>query len=143
MSRRGFAGAAESQDARGAVVSTCIACGASIGRGKSYCRAHVPVSRTAKARGNGTDRSRFRRAVLAAAGNRCQAVTDGRRCHITDASKLEADHLRALADGGGNDPSNGVALCTFHHRLLTKAGVMSYTTDPGARERRLLRVQSA
>ena len=104
----------------GKVVSTCITCGATIGRGKSYCPAHLPVSRTAKARGNGTDRARFRRAVLAAAGNRCQAATDGRRCHITDASQLEAHHLRALRDGGTNDPANGVALCTFHHRLLTR-----------------------
>ena len=80
----------------------------------------MPVSRTAKARGNGTDRARFRRAVLAAAGNRCQAVEEGERCPVIKAARLEAHHLVSLARGGSNDPSNGVALCKRHHAMLAR-----------------------
>jgi hypothetical protein len=111
--------AATGFEKRGAVVSACLACGKLIPRkAGAYCQAHVPVSRTARARGSGAARERFRREVLAAAGGRCQAVEHGVRCIATDG--LEAHHLRPLKDGGSNDPSNGVALCRSHHARLSR-----------------------
>jgi hypothetical protein len=105
----------------GAVVSTCLKCARTIPRGRSYCDACRPDrSGSPAARGNGTTRRQFRYAVLDAAGFRCQAVVKGVRCPVTDVRGLEAHHRRALADGGSNDPSNGVCLCHAHHLLISR-----------------------
>jgi predicted restriction endonuclease len=55
---------------------------------------------------------KFRRAVMEAAGHRCQYVDNARRCRITD--PLQAHHL----EPGNDDPSTGVALCIKHHRQV-------------------------
>jgi hypothetical protein len=45
---------------------------------------------------------------------------DGYRCTApgcTQRAMLEAHHLRYRSSGGGNEPSNLITLCAFHHRL--------------------------
>jgi Domain of unknown function (DUF222)/HNH endonuclease len=42
---------------------------------------------------------------------------------------LHIHHLIAWADGGGTDPSNLLALCPFHHRML-HTGRLRITGDP-------------
>lgn len=42
----------------------------------------------------------WRATVLCRAGNRCEAVDDGRRCHVSAPSRLFADHIRERKDGG-------------------------------------------
>ena len=64
--------------------------------------------------------TKFRRAVLACAGGRCQWVEDGRRCEAR--TGLTAHHLVALVAGGIQDPSNGVLLCRPHHERAEAAG---------------------
>lgn len=56
--------------------------------------------------------ARFRRQVLAAAGDRCQYVQDGVRCAATH--ELQAHHT----EPGNDDPVTGVALCRLHHRAV-------------------------
>jgi hypothetical protein len=94
----------------------CLKCGALV-RDASYCPPHQPV-RDVRARGGGAGITRFRSAVLSAAGYRCQAVVAGRRCTTTGAANLEAHHLKAISAGGSNDAANGVALCPVHHALV-------------------------
>lgn len=50
---------------------------------------------------------------------------DRRRCRIAGPDCLgvatEVDHLRAVADGGGDDPANLRAVCEVCHRAKTAA----------------------
>lgn len=93
----------------------CITCGKLTSR--SYCRTcnpdrqrrRITPGRTTKAQ------SRFRAAVLQAAGYRCQAIENGQRCTVTD--HLEAHHLDPLRTSASYNPADGVALCLHHHRL--------------------------
>ena len=63
---------------------------------------------------NPTAQQNFRKAVLAAYGNRCAySDANGVQCSVT--SPLEAAHIVRYVDGGGDDVSNGVALCHEHH----------------------------
>jgi hypothetical protein len=55
---------------------------------------------------NRTEQARFRKRVLAAAGNQCQWVDHNGRCPIT--SPLQAHH----------DGHQGVALCRTHHKAI-------------------------
>lgn len=57
---------------------------------------------------------RFRRAVLANAGYRCQPTEDGQRCSVT--RPLQAHHL----EPGNDNPAAGVALCQLHHRQMDR-----------------------
>jgi hypothetical protein len=101
------------------VYSTCLACGCHVPRGQSYCGAHRPIRRSAKLRGSGGARERFRREALARAGNRCEAVVRGVRCDVTDPQQLEAHHVRAISAGGSNvAAANGVVLCKLHHAAI-------------------------
>lgn len=52
---------------------------------------------------SGWDATRFRKAVLPKSGGRCAV------CRSTD--RVEAHHVVAVADGGRNDATNGIALC--------------------------------
>ncbi len=115
MTARGFVGAAS---ATGAVVSSCLTCGKAIPRGRSYCGKHRPVGQSARLRGSGGARERFRREVFKAAGGRCEAVIAGVRCDVTDASVLEAHHVLPVSAGGGSDASNGRLLCRRHHLMI-------------------------
>jgi len=57
---------------------------------------------------------RWRDAVKARAGYRCEAVENGRRCE--GRGRLYADHIHEVADGGDRyDPHNGQCLCHAHH----------------------------
>ena len=59
--------------------------------------------------------------MLAAAGGQCEVIVRGVRCAERDPAKLEAHHVRRLADGGANDAGrNGLCLCREHHRLLSR-----------------------
>jgi RNA polymerase subunit RPABC4/transcription elongation factor Spt4 len=120
---RGFVANAEHVD-RGAVMSTCLSCGAYVRRGASYCPQHEP-SRVSKNRGAGATQRKFRAAVLDAAGHRCECVTvvDGERvrCPVRGDENLECHHVRSLAAGGSNDPDNGRAVCRDHHLQLTRS----------------------
>ena len=66
--------------------------------------------------------ARFRRAVLKAAGHRCQAIENGERCPVTGAENLHAHHTQP----GNDDPATGAALCERHDLMI----------DPHARPRR-------
>lgn len=83
------------------------------------CGEISPASRCPKHTGaggagwsGGRDRAalhRFRAAVLAEAGGRCQGVDAGKRCPAT--TGLQAHHT-----GPTDDPRTGLALCRRHHR---------------------------
>lgn len=97
----------------------CVRCGVLV-RGGSYCPRHPPKRRNRQTprRGGGAAARRFRAAVLAKAGHRCEATIDGVRCEETE--YLEAHHLRNVRDGGTNEAANGVALCRKHHRQVER-----------------------
>ncbi|HEV7251689.1 MAG TPA: HNH endonuclease [Mesorhizobium sp.] len=62
----------------------------------------------------------WRAEVLRRAGNRCEAVEDGRRCPVSAPVRLFADHIEERKDGGAHlDPANGQCLCGHHHTLKT------------------------
>lgn len=98
----------------------CLTCGALVDGG-SWCPGHEPerASRRTPGRGTGTDAAAFRRAVLEAAGYRCEVVERGRRCDVRGAAGLEAHHVVPIRAGGDpTDPENGRAVCRRHHRLI-------------------------
>lgn len=95
----------------------CITCGVLVPTGTSYCPRHVP-DRITPGRGSGSTATKFRTAVLAKAGYRCEVVVDGVRCTAT--LHLEAHHVTGLREGGTNDPANGRAVCRRHHRMLER-----------------------
>ena len=91
--------------------------------GHSRCRAHEQ-QRVAKR--NGVRRSRAHPTRGAAAQLRAGLNTQGYgRCQqcgtLWEAGQLEADHIRALADGGDDTPGNVQALCIRCHRAKTGA----------------------
>ena len=57
---------------------------------------------------------RFRRVVLNRYRSRCAI------CRCGAESILEAAHIKAVADGGTDDPNNGICLCANHHRMFDK-----------------------
>lgn len=62
----------------------------------------------------------WRAEVMRRAGHQCQAIDDGRRCHVSAPLRLFADHIRERKDGGDPlDPANGQCLCGRHHSLKT------------------------
>ena len=63
-----------------------------------------------RARRELADIVRFRRAVLAQAGYRCE------RCGVGERERrIEAHHYLPRSRGGTHDPSNGIALCFICH----------------------------
>lgn len=60
--------------------------------------------------------AKFRRAVIAQAGiEQCQYVTlEGHHCTVT--TNLQAHHMIP----GNDDPTTGVLLCRYHHRLVDR-----------------------
>ncbi|WP_316234646.1 HNH endonuclease signature motif containing protein [Bradyrhizobium sp. SZCCHNR1020] len=64
---------------------------------------------------------RFRDAVLARAGYRCEWIENGQRCtKAAPAHRLFADHVDERKDGGDQlDPANGECLCGQHHSIKT------------------------
>lgn len=100
----------------------CLRC-SELTRTGSYCPACAPTrssaTRQTPGRGGGAEASAFRAAVVRQAGGRCEAVSDGARCEVTEPRLLEAHHLRGLRDGGTDDAAeNGVCLCRRHRRAL-------------------------
>lgn len=67
--------------------------------------------------------ARFRKLVLANAGDRCEFIEGVARCPVHGPKNLRACHIVPLSKGGGNHPSNGRALCRVHDK----------ETDPYAR----------
>jgi 5-methylcytosine-specific restriction enzyme A len=72
---------------------------------------------------NAPEHLRWRDAVLARAGWRCEAIDGGVRCNRrSPPDRLFADHIRELSDGGAPlDPANGQCLCGSHHTAKTAA----------------------
>jgi hypothetical protein len=64
---------------------------------------------------------RWREAVIARAGRRCEAVDNGQRCRKAEPrSRMFADHKVELRDGGAPfDVDNGQCLCGAHHTAKT------------------------
>lgn len=58
---------------------------------------------------------RFRNMVLEAYGSQCAV------CGCREEKLLQAAHIRAVADGGSDDVSNGICLCANHHLMFDKA----------------------
>lgn len=54
----------------------------------------------------------FRNKVMEKYGTRCVI------CGCEERKVLQAAHIRAVADGGSDDPKNGVCLCANHHLML-------------------------
>ena len=89
----------------------CLGCGRLISR-KSYCHMCDPMNaRRIEKRGSGWQQTKFREAVLKAAGNKCE------RCGATGVP-LQAHHLVPVAQRPqAHDPMEGAALCEPCHRL--------------------------
>jgi predicted restriction endonuclease len=104
--------------------TACLVCG-KLGKGRSYCTTHQP-DRSTPGRGGGWKATKFREAVLAQAGWRCEAkyISEAgrtRRCTVNNPQKLQAHHVRPIIEGGDAfDPDNGMALCQDHHRIAEK-----------------------
>ena len=64
---------------------------------------------------------RWREAVVARAGRRCEALDIGRRCWKAEPShRMFADHKVEVRDGGALfDLANGECLCGAHHTAKT------------------------
>ncbi len=100
------------------MLKPCLQCGRL--SNASRCARHGGASRNTPGRGGGSSASKFRAAVLASAGHRCQFVNgDGARC--TARLGLEAHHDHGLRDGGTNNPAGGVALCRKHHGIIERS----------------------
>jgi len=86
----------------------------------SYRSRHQPQRRNRQTPGRGTgwDALMLRYTALERAGNRCELIAGGERCSETQ--NLACHHIKPLADGGDNDPSNAAVLCRPHHRLIEK-----------------------
>lgn len=56
---------------------------------------------------------RLRTAVLERDGEQCTALVAGRRCSVRVG--LEVHHLRPLAQGGSDHPTNLTTRCRDHH----------------------------
>ncbi len=69
----------------------------------------------------------FREATLRAYGYSC-AMCGWDGALKTQPVGLEAAHLRWHSQGGADDPDNGLALCSLHHKLLD-LGVLGLTPD--------------
>jgi predicted restriction endonuclease len=88
----------------------------------------------------------FRDIVLAAYGRRC-AIT-GKYIEVGSYLNLEAAHIRPVAHGGVNLPSNGIALSRDLHWAFDK-GAFTLTTDgrvevhPGIDEGELLSLKGS
>ena len=82
-----------------------------------YYPERKPRQRSWPAR-NRSEQARFRRAVLARAGDRCEyrenVLDPESRCTVTGAPDLVAHHC----EPGNADPATGMALCRPHHRAL-------------------------
>lgn len=96
----------------------CLQCG--VLSNTSRCPRHGGASRNTPGRRGGSTSTRYRAAVLAAAGCRCQFINDqGARCTATIG--LEAHHQVGLRQGGSNDPAGGIALCRKHHGIVERS----------------------
>jgi len=95
----------------------CLRCGTLLEKG-SYCRAHEPKLHKPPTPGR-SGQTAFAKAVLLAAGQRCEAAENGVRC--TETRNLAAHHLVRLRVSRSMDPAGGVALCRHHHALASAA----------------------
>ncbi|MCA0032739.1 HNH endonuclease signature motif containing protein [Mesorhizobium sp. B263B2A] len=85
-------------------------------------RSAKPIAKKADAELLTPEHRAWRTAVLQRAGYRCQAIEDGKRCHVSAPARLFADHIVERKDGGAPlDPRNGQCLCGSHHTLKTHA----------------------
>src|SRR4051812_19775008 len=81
-----------------------------------------PIAKTADAELLTPEHRAWRNQVLQRAGQRCEAIDDGRRCPVSSPSRLFADHIVERKDGGAAlDVANGQCLCGKHHTLKTAA----------------------
>ena len=93
-------------------------CGVLIESG-SYCRRCSSARERTTPGRSSSGQARFRAAVLARAGGRCEVVVDGVRCTTT--LGVQAHHVVPKREGGRDDLANGVALCRRHHALVEAA----------------------
>lgn len=56
--------------------------------------------------------AKFRNEVLTMYGEQCAV------CGCTEEKILQAAHIRAVAEGGSDDPKNGICLCANHHLMF-------------------------
>jgi hypothetical protein len=85
-------------------------------------RAAQPIAKKADPELQTPEHRAWRQQVLRAADFRCQAVDNGKRCHIRAPERLFADHIVERKDGGAKlDPRNGQCLCSSHHVAKTAA----------------------
>lgn len=57
---------------------------------------------------------KFRYEVLTAYDKQCAV------CRCTEEKLLQAAHIKAVADGGDDNPDNGICLCANHHIMLDR-----------------------
>lgn len=103
----------------GAVQYACTRCGKPTHSLNKRCARHGGSDVVGTHTGYSRERDRaaqqrFRDALLARAGGRCERVVRGRRCPETQ--DLRACHIVALAEGGSYDADNGELLCGAHDR---------------------------
>lgn len=65
---------------------------------------------------------KFRQEVLREYGYRCAVCGFDGRIH-TSSIGLEAAHIKMLSFGGPNDITNGLALCSLHHKLFDAGAI--------------------
>lgn len=95
----------------------CLDCPRFVGNGSRCERCRLAHERQREqARGPRRD------GALHAKWARAVKERDGGRCRICGATRrIEAHHIKRLADGGGYSLGNGVTLCRTHHLEMHRA----------------------
>jgi putative restriction endonuclease len=77
--------------------------------GESPFVLETAVTRSSRSAVDRSNQQRFKFAVLKLYGPACAV------CDLTVTDLLQAAHLRRKAEGGSDDPRNGLVLCALHH----------------------------
>jgi putative restriction endonuclease len=97
--------------------------------GESPFVLEAEVTRSSRSAVDRPNQQRFKFAVLKLYGPACAV------CDLAVADLLQAAHLRRKAEGGSDDPRNGLVLCALHH-LAYDRGL--WAIDPSSLEVRAL-----
>lgn len=81
------------------------------------------VSRSSRSVVDRPNQQRFKFAVLRLYGPACAV------CDLAVRELLQAAHLRRKAEGGSDDPRNGLVLCALHH-LAYDRGLWAISRTP-------------